>query len=632
MLKRTKGLAVAAMALVVAPLATPPAQAAWPGVNGMITYVGGVGGFSPDHQLYLVNPDGTGRHRMTNVGGNGIFRPEWSPSGNKLLAWEQQSFGGSGTTVALNADGTGRTPVSTEAIKASWSRDGSKVVYVATVGGVEQVVTMSANGTGRAQLTSIPTFKWIARWSPSDDRIAFGSSFNTSSADPDDWYGGISVIDAAGGDRVKVVDVNGYVDELDWSPDGTKIAFIAQPCNLVPAPPSLDCDTGFGGPGPEFHPNIHVVTVATGAVATITQDRRGWTSVAWSPDGARLAATINEGAGGDPAVVTLPAGGGQPTTVIEPGVQEHCTDDGCGQVPEAVASVDWQPCVVGAGSCHTVTTADVSTELAGPTSAVPHEPLAYEAHLTNSGPDAAPESTLRLEWSGATFLAVDTQLTCTLGAGALACSASTVGRDVDRQVTLHLTAPSAPGIVHVTARADTPAVDPVPGNNASSTETTVSDQPGTPPTPTPPTPTPLPPTPPAADTDGDTVPDSADNCPTVSNVDQSDVDDDGHGDACDPVHPRGLTMTMRKHLTISGRLSAPSSSSCVSGQRVLLQRHASSKWRLVKRVTTRVDGRFRTAVTDRPGRYRVVVRPRTLEDGWTSCGRAKSSTRRHRHE
>ena len=149
MLKRTKDLAAAALALVivVAPLTNPPAQAAWPGANGMITYVGGVGGFSPDHQIYVVNPDGTGRHRLTSVGGNGIFRPAWSPDGNRLLAWEQQTFGGSGTTVALAADGTGRTPVSTEAIKASWSRDGSKVVYVAVVGGVEQVVTMAANGT-----------------------------------------------------------------------------------------------------------------------------------------------------------------------------------------------------------------------------------------------------------------------------------------------------------------------------------------------------------------------------------------------------------------------------------------------------------------------------------------------------
>ena len=276
MLQQIRNLSVATILLLaaLAPVAATPARAVWPGANGMITYVGGVGGFEPDHQLYVVNADGTGRHRLTDVDGNGIFRPEWSASGNRLLAWVQQNFGGPGTTVTLNADGTGSTPVSTEAIKASWSPDGSKIVYVALVNGIEQVVTAAVNGTGRAQVASIPTFKWIARWSPTDDRIAFGSSHLSSSSDPDDLYGGISVIDADAGrtadaaaaNRVKVVDVNGFVDELDWSPDGTKIAFIAQPCSMVPPAPALDCEGGFGGPGPEYHPNVYVVTVATRAV------------------------------------------------------------------------------------------------------------------------------------------------------------------------------------------------------------------------------------------------------------------------------------------------------------------------------------------------------------------------------
>jgi hypothetical protein len=40
--------------------------------------------------------------------------------------------------------------------------------------------------------------------------------------------------------------------------------------------------------------------------------------------------------------------------------------------------------------------------------------------------------------------------------------------------------------------------------------------------------------PPPADTDGDGVPDSSDNCPGASNPGQADTDADGHGDACDP--------------------------------------------------------------------------------------------------
>jgi len=39
---------------------------------------------------------------------------------------------------------------------------------------------------------------------------------------------------------------------------------------------------------------------------------------------------------------------------------------------------------------------------------------------------------------------------------------------------------------------------------------------------------------PVVDSDGDGVPNSADNCPEVANADQADTDADGYGDACDP--------------------------------------------------------------------------------------------------
>ena len=39
----------------------------------------------------------------------------------------------------------------------------------------------------------------------------------------------------------------------------------------------------------------------------------------------------------------------------------------------------------------------------------------------------------------------------------------------------------------------------------------------------------------AADTDGDFTADIADNCPDIANGFQTDTDNDGHGDACDPL-------------------------------------------------------------------------------------------------
>ena len=53
--------------------------------------------------------------------------------------------------------------------------------------------------------------------------------------------------------------------------------------------------------------------------------------------------------------------------------------------------------------------------------------------------------------------------------------------------------------------------------------------------PPPPPPPPLPPLPPDKDKDG--VPDFRDNCPTLSNPDQSDIDSDGIGTACETELP-----------------------------------------------------------------------------------------------
>lgn len=115
-----------------------------------------------------------------------------------------------------------------------------------------------------------------------------------------------------------------------------------------------------------------------------------------------------------------------------------------------------------------------------------------------------------------------------------------------------------------------------------------------PPGPTPPpqpAPQPPPPTAPPADTDGDGVPNNADNCPTVYN-DQADHDGDRVGDICDPTPFQG-DMVPGAH-TPDTAVSEPTETS-LTGQRCKIQRFTQAYHQLGASWLTfiRYEGGFR---------------------------------------
>ncbi len=145
----------------------------------------------------------------------------------------------SGGLAQINPDGTGLTSLAPGAINGSWSPDLTKIAYTAAIAPPpsrnREIFTINADGTDKRQITVDQHVTYSTQgehlaWSPDGTRIA--ATRNTGG------YTEIVVVTVATG-RVQVLansgtfpdsplpsDVTNPVDP-DWSPDGTKVLFIA---------------------------------------------------------------------------------------------------------------------------------------------------------------------------------------------------------------------------------------------------------------------------------------------------------------------------------------------------------------------------------------------------------------------
>ncbi len=150
------------------------------------------------------------------------------------------------------------------------------------------------------------------------------------------------------------------------------------------------------------------------------------------------------------------------------------------------------------------------------------------------------------------------------------------------------------------------------------------------------------------DADGDGVPALTDNCPQVANATQVNSDPDALGDACDadddddgradasdgcrlesaatssgcPAVATRVRLAKEKSRLV-GRVRSDRDA-CSAGVRATLKRAKPGRDQKLVVVTTRSDGRFRTRVPKRKGRYYVVVRTRYAV-GVAECGRSRSA-------
>jgi dipeptidyl aminopeptidase/acylaminoacyl peptidase len=197
-----------------------------------------------DSDIWLVKTAGGPPFRLTRGPGRDDS-PRWSPDG-KTIAFTSDRDGSNQIWLIDPEGGEAFEPVSVKAGASSlaWSPDGTKIAFL-------------------AQGPKPP--EEPKPWKAPEDVIVF---------DPDVVGSQIFILDLASRETRPVTNGPQTVVDFAWSPDGTKMAFAAQP-----SPRIRDM----------YKTDISVIDLATGAVRDLVKRAGIDTYPRWSPDGRRIA-------------------------------------------------------------------------------------------------------------------------------------------------------------------------------------------------------------------------------------------------------------------------------------------------------------------------------------------------------
>src|SRR5919198_3556285 len=151
------------------------ARAAFPGGNGLIAWTRPF--FLTDSEIYVMNPDGSGKRALTDNTSNDAD-PAWSADGSKMVF--ESVTGNAFNLYVINADGTGLYQLTTSTkrtdVQPAWSPDGTQVVFSRQkMDGTGAIWIINADGTGLHRITGEVSQNSHPNWSPDGTHIVFES-------------------------------------------------------------------------------------------------------------------------------------------------------------------------------------------------------------------------------------------------------------------------------------------------------------------------------------------------------------------------------------------------------------------------------------------------------------------------
>ena len=166
-------LTIALLSLVVL---VSPAQATFPGGNGLIAYYDYAA--NPE-QIFAVEPDGSPVTQLTQ-GGRGSRDPDWSADGTMLALVKNPIASGRDRLATMNADGSNVTILLSgvgqrrkSIYNPTFSPDRTQIAFCAFGSAPSAIYLINTDGSGLTKISRRHHADCTPTWSPDGATIAF---------------------------------------------------------------------------------------------------------------------------------------------------------------------------------------------------------------------------------------------------------------------------------------------------------------------------------------------------------------------------------------------------------------------------------------------------------------------------
>ena len=200
------------------------ACAAYSADGRRIAYCSGQGGGPV--QVWTMKQNGKDKQQVTHLTGPATF-PDFSPDGSKIVFTAKPAGSPTRDIYVIGSDGSGLTQLTSGSVDNAYpafSPDGTKIVFTSRRTGTSQVYVMNVNGSGQTQLTFDAQPKdQVPDWSPDGSKIAYLADTHGIADIVNPSWGDIWVMNADGSGQHSITNGASYYGTA-WSPAGSRIA------------------------------------------------------------------------------------------------------------------------------------------------------------------------------------------------------------------------------------------------------------------------------------------------------------------------------------------------------------------------------------------------------------------------